>query len=200
MARMAAAAAMGGAVAIRADGPEDIRAIRQSVKLSIVGISKNHYPTSPVYITPTFDEAIEAFQAGADVLALDGTGRPRPRGEDLGRLIERIHAELAVPVMADVSGLEEGLWAASLGADALATTLSGYVEGSLKASEPDLQLVKSLAASVDIPVVAEGRYRSPQEAVAAIELGAYAVVVGAAITRPHLITENFAAAIRKHLV
>jgi N-acylglucosamine-6-phosphate 2-epimerase len=196
---MAAAAAAGGAVAIRADGPEDIRAIRQSMRLPIIGINKNYYPSSPVYITPTFDEAAEAFQAGADVLALDGTERPRPRGEDLGRLIERIHAEFAIPVMADISSVEEGLRAASLGADALASTLSGYVEGSPKISEADLDLVKSLAASVDIPVVAEGRYQSPREAAGAIEVGAYAVVVGSAITRPHLITENFAAALRKLL-
>ena len=87
---------------------------------------------------------------------------PGPRGEDLGRLIERIHAEFAIPVMADVSNLEEGLRAASLGADALASTLSGYVEGCPKTSEPDLQLVKSLAAAVDIPIVAEGRYQSPR--------------------------------------
>jgi len=199
MARMAFAAALGGAVAIRADGPEDIRAIRESVKLPIIGINKNYYPTSPVYITPTFDEAAEVFQSGSDVLAVDGTERPRPRGEELGRLIERIHADLAVPVMADVSNLEEGLRAASLGADALASTLSGYVEGSPKTPGPDLQLVKNLSASVDIPVVAEGRYQSPQEAATAIEMGAYAVVVGAAITRPHLITENFAAALRKLL-
>jgi N-acylglucosamine-6-phosphate 2-epimerase len=199
MARMAVAAALGGAVAIRADGREDIQAIRQSIQLPIIGINKNYYPSSPVYITPTFDEAAEAFQAGADVLALDGTERPRPRGEDLGRLIERIHTECAIPVMADVSSLEEGLRAASLGADALASTLSGYIEGSPKISEPDLQLVKSLAAAVDIPIVAEGRYQSPREAAAAIEAGAYAVVVGSAITRPHLITESFSAAVRKQL-
>jgi len=200
MARMAVAAALGGAVAIRADGQEDIQAIRQSITLPIIGISKNFYPSSPVYITPTFEEAAEAFQAGADVLALDGTDRPRPRGEDLGRLIERIHTEFAIPVMADISSLDEGLRAAKLGADALASTLSGYVEGSPKISEPDLELVRNLAEAVDVPVVAEGRYQSSREAAAAIEMGAYAVVVGSAITRPHLITENFAAALKKHLI
>jgi len=56
-----------------------------------------------------------------------------------------------------------------------------------------LELVKSLAAAVDLPIVGEGRYQSPREAAAAIKVGAYAVVVGAAITRPH------AAAVRKQL-
>ena len=163
MAQMAVAAALGGAVAIRADGREDIRAIRESVRIPIIGINKNYYPSSPVYITPTFDDAAEVFQAGADVLALDGTERPRPRGEDLRRLIERIHTDFAVPVMADVSNLEEGLRAASLGADALASTLSGYIEGSPKTPEPDLQLVKNLSASVDIPVVAEDATRAPEK-------------------------------------
>jgi N-acylglucosamine-6-phosphate 2-epimerase len=173
--------------------------LRSTFPFGVIGINKNYYPSSPVYITPTFADAQEAFQAGADVLAVDGTGRPRPRAEDLDRLIDRIHTELAVPVMADISNLEEGLRAASLGADALASTLSGYLEGSAQSHEPDFELIRNLRASVDLPVVAEGRYSTPQKAAMAIEAGAYAVVVGTAITRPHLITEGFAAAVRKHL-
>jgi N-acylglucosamine-6-phosphate 2-epimerase len=199
MARMAIAAAAGGAVAIRADGPEDIRAIRESVPIPVIGINKNYYPTSPVYITPTLEDAEEVFRAGANVLAVDGTDRRRPRDEDLGRLIERIHTDFGVPVMADISNLEEGVRAADLGADALASTLSGYVEGSPKTAGPDLELVKSLSQRVNIPVLAEGRYRTPEDAVRAIETGAYAVIVGTAITRPHKITETFAAAVSKHL-
>jgi N-acylglucosamine-6-phosphate 2-epimerase len=199
MARMAAAAARGGAVAIRADGPEDIRAIRESVSLPIIGINKNRYSSSTVYITATFEDATDAFAAGANVLAVDGTQRPRPRGEDLGGLIERIHADLGVPVLADVSSVEEGIRAARLGADALATTLSGYVEGSPKSARPDVRLVKRLSAAVDIPVVAEGRYRNPREAASAIASGAYAVVVGTAITRPQVIAESFATAVREQL-
>jgi N-acylglucosamine-6-phosphate 2-epimerase len=98
----------GGAVAFRADGAQDILAIRESVELPIIGSRKSSYASSPVCITPTFDEAADAFQSGANVVAVDGTQRPRPRGEDLAGLIARIHAELAVPVLADVGDVEDG--------------------------------------------------------------------------------------------
>ena len=195
MAQMALAARQGGAVAIRADGGADIRAIRDAAGLPIIGIRKNLYPSSPVYITPTFDEAQEAVEAGADVVALDATARPRPRGAGLGALIQRIHQELDVPVMADVSTLEEGMAALSLGADAVATTLSGYLD-TPAVTGPNLELVSRLLEAVDIPVLAEGRYHTPEEAATALDLGAYGVVVGTAITRPHRIAERFVAAMR----
>jgi putative N-acetylmannosamine-6-phosphate epimerase/nitroreductase len=194
-ARRAAPAAAGGAVAIRADGAQDILAIRESVELPIIGSRKSSYASSPVCITPTFDEAADAFQSGANVVAVDGTQRPRPRGEDLAGLIARIHAELAVPVLADVASLEDGVRAAALGADAIATTLAGYVDDGTPPQTPDLSLVRALAAAVAVPVIAEGRYRTPDEAAQAIDVGAYAVVVGGAITRPHLIARRFADAL-----
>lgn len=199
MARMAVAAARGGAIAIRAEGADDIRAIRESVSLPIIGIGKRVYPSSPVSITPTFQEAREVVSAGAVTVALDGTARPRPGGEALADLIARIHLELDVPVLADVSTHEEGLSAAAAGADAVASTLSGYVEGSPASEEPDVELVRLLAGALALPVVAEGRYRTPAEATRAIEAGAYAVVVGTAITRPHLITGMFVKAIATRL-
>lgn len=195
MAHMAVAAQQGGAIAIRANGRADIRAIRAATSLPIVGISKTAYATSPITITPTFEEAAEVVAAGAAVVALDATSRRRPRGETLDTLIRRIHAELGVPVVADVSTCEEGVHAAQIGADAVATTLAGHVDGSRRTEGPDLQLVKDLVGSVRVPVIAEGRYESPTEARAAFELGAYAIVVGTAITRPQVITQRFVAAI-----
>lgn len=195
VARMAVAAARGGAVAIRADGADDIRAIRESVTLPIIGVCKRRYPSSPVSITPTFHEAREVRSATADVVALDGTARPRPGDEALADLIARIHFELDAPVLADVSSHEEGLRAVEAGADAVATTLSGYVGPGAPPEEPDLDLVGRLARALSCPVVAEGRYHTPDDAARAVEAGAYAVVVGTAITRPHLIARRFAAAI-----
>jgi N-acylglucosamine-6-phosphate 2-epimerase len=198
MAHMALAARQGGAVAIRADGGADIGAIRETAGLPVIGLRKNVYPSSPVYITPTIDEAREAVAAGAGVVALDGTARPRPRQVGLGALIDSIHRELNVPVMADVPTLEAGIHAASLGADAIATTLSGYVDQSA-ATGPDLGLVARLLETVDVPVLAEGRYDTPEQAAAALDLGAYGVVVGTAITRPHRIAERFVAAMEAYL-
>ena len=108
MASMAIAAEVGGAVGVRANGPADIKSIREGVELPIIGIFKVQYPDSPVYITPTFEEARAVVAAGADAVALDATRRSRPGGEQLEALIARIHEELQVPVMADVAGYEEG--------------------------------------------------------------------------------------------
>ncbi len=199
MKQMAVAAVQGGAVSVRADGPEDIRAIRQCVEIPIIGVNKNTYPSSPVYITPTFEDAREIVWAGADVVGLDATERHRPGGGNLAMLIERIHVELDVPVVADIAIVREGVRAVQAGADALASTLSGYVEGSPEIPGPDFKLVGSLVESVSVPIFAEGRYRTPEDVEKAIDIGAYAVVVGTAITRPHVMTEIFASAVKARI-
>lgn len=198
MQKMAESAALGGAIAIRANGFQDIKAICQTVSLPIIGIVKDVYPSSPVTITPTFREACEAARAGASVIALDGTRRVRPGTDDLGALIHRIHVELQLPVLADVACLDDGRYAHDLGADALATTLAGYVDRQSTEAGPDLDLVRTLVMHVRVPVIAEGRYETPSQAAEAMANGAWAVVVGSAITRPTKITERFARALLHH--
>jgi N-acylglucosamine-6-phosphate 2-epimerase len=199
MARMALAAQQGGAVGIRANTPADIRAIRETVTLPIIGIYKREYEGSPVYITPTFAEAKAVVEAGADMVALDATARPRPAGETLDSLIRRIHEELDVPVMADCSTLEEAVSAAQLGADVVSATLAGYTPYSRKTEGPDFELIAQMLDAVAVPVFAEGRFHTPEQVAKALEMGCYAVVVGGAITRPQEITARFTAAIR-HLL
>ena len=195
MAAMARAAAVGGASAIRANGPEDIVAIRAAVDLPILGIYKQQHANSEVYITPTFKSARQVAQAGADLIALDGTPLPRPGGERLAGLIERIHTELGLPVMADLSCWADAEVAAAAGADVLATTLSGYTRhGRPALPGPDLELIAELAAHFALPVIAEGRFFTPDEVTAAFARGAHAVVIGTAITRPQEITRRFVAA------
>jgi N-acylglucosamine-6-phosphate 2-epimerase len=129
--------------------------------------------------------------AGADIVAVDATLRPRPDGVDLASLA----SELSVPVLADVDSLEAGLAAREAGAAAVATTLAGYTGGSASASAgPDLELVAALASELDCPVFAEGRIATPDQARAAFDAGAFAVVVGTAITDPVALTRRFAAA------
>jgi N-acylglucosamine-6-phosphate 2-epimerase len=193
MARMAVAAREGGAVAIRANSPEDIRAIREAVDLPLIGLYKDG--DSGVYITPTLRHARAVAEAGADVIALDATPRARPNGENLADIIAAIHADLGKLVLADVSTREEGIAAAQMGADFVAPTLSGYTEYSAKRDGPDLELIQTLAQTLDVPVIAEGRIRTPAEARAALDAGAAAVVVGSAITRPQWITAQFVASI-----
>jgi len=193
MAQMALAAQQGGAVGIRANSPADIAAIKALVALPLIGLYKDG--TEGVYITPTFTHARMIAEAGADMIALDATPRPRPDGVALAQLIARIHYELGKPVLADVSTLEEALAAAELGADAVAPTLAGYTPYSDPARNP-LDLLREIVGASSIPVIAEGRIHTPEQARAALDAGAYAVVVGSAITRPQVITARFAAALK----
>jgi N-acylglucosamine-6-phosphate 2-epimerase len=192
MALMAQAAEAGGAGAIRANGPDDIAAIRAVTDLPIVGLHKVGDPAG-VFITPTYESAAGVVAAGADLVALDATLRPRPDGQRLEQQIARIHDELGVPVMADVDSLEAGLAARGVGADVVATTLSGYTNGRTPTG-PDIELVRQLAAQLDCPVVAEGRIRTPENVRAACDAGAFAVVVGTAITNPMDLTARLAGA------
>jgi putative N-acetylmannosamine-6-phosphate epimerase len=193
MAAMARAAAQGGAGGIRAAGPLDIAAIRAAVDLPIIGLIKRVDDGFPVYITPDFDSAAAVAKAGADWIAIDGTGRPR-RGAALPELIGRIRRALERPVLADVATLEEGVRAAALGADAVASTLSGYTEDTAGRHDgPDLDLVAALAKAVAVPVLAEGRFTDPGQVAEAFRRGAHAVVVGTAITNPREITRRFVA-------
>ena len=194
MARMAAAAAMGGAAAIRANSPADIRAIKSAVDLPVIGLYKRG--GTGVYITPTFEAAAAIAEAGADVVALDCTDRPRPDGASLRELLARIQAELNLPIFADVSTLSEARAACELGVDMAAPTLSGYTEARPMRPGPDFALLAGMIDALSIPVIAEGRIGTPEQARAALDLGAWAVVVGSAITRPRTITARFAGALK----
>lgn len=196
MARMAECAMIGGAIGIRANTPPDIKAIKGRIPLPVIGIYKIVSKETKVYITPTFQSALEIAEAGADAIALDATNRPRPNGEILEEIINRIHEELDLPVMADCSTLEEGIASVHFGADAVATTLSGYTSHSPQTGEPDWQLLSELIEKVEVPVIAEGRFNTPQDAAKAMKMGAYAVVVGTAITRPQDVTSWFKQAMK----
>lgn len=190
MARMALAAQQGGAAAIRANGPEDIRAIKATVSVPVIGIYKDG--EEGVYITPTLAHARQVAEAGADIIAIDATASPRPDGQNLAALIRGIHEELGKPVMADISTLGEALQAQALGADLVAPTLAGYTPYSSIMETPDWPLLSAMTRELRAPVIAEGRIHTPEDARKALELGALAVVVGGAITRPQIITARFA--------
>ena len=191
MAKMANAAEAGGAVAIRANGGSDIAAIKNVTILPIIGLVKRVYKDSKVYITPTKKEIDELMEVGVDVIAIDMTNRSRPNGESLADLIDFMKKRNQL-VLADISTLEEGLEAVRLGADFISTTLSGYTDYTKRnTSKPDVALVEQLAKAINIPVIAEGRIHTPQQAKEMLQKGAISVVVGSAITRPQLITKSF---------
>jgi N-acylglucosamine-6-phosphate 2-epimerase len=191
LAAMAKAAVLGGACAIRANKPANIRAIRQAVDVPIFGIFKYNYPDSPIYITPTITEARAIVEAGCDVVTIQATDEPRPNGQTLAAYIAALKREFSLPIMADVSTGEEGVTAAELGANIVATTMAGYTPYSRQLPGPDFELIRELAATVSIPIIAEGRISTPNEAREALDMGADAVVVGSMITRPNHITAHF---------
>lgn len=194
MGRMALAAKEGGAVAIRAEGVEDIREIKKVTGLPVIGLIKRSYPDSDIYISPTAEEVRALIDSGCEMIALDATLRVRPGGESLEDLIRMIKAA-GLLVLADISTFEEACEAQALGADCVSTTLSGYTEYTPVLTGPDLALIEKLHGKIKIPVLAEGRINTPEELKAAYRAGAYAAIVGSAITRPQLITAKFTAAL-----
>ncbi|NLU68952.1 putative N-acetylmannosamine-6-phosphate 2-epimerase [Streptomyces sp. HNM0574] len=186
--RLARAAAAGGAAGVRVNGPEVVAAVAGAVGLPVIGLWKDG--DTDVHITPTVRHALAVARAGADVVAADATGRPRPDGSGFAELAAAVHASGAL-VMADVATLEQGVAAEAAGADLVSTTLSGYAPGSPRQDGPDLALVAELARAVRVPVVAEGRVAGPEDAASALAHGAHSVVVGTAITAPTALTGRF---------
>lgn len=194
MRRLARAALQNGAGGIRANGPADIRAIRQDTSLPIIGIQKRLFGNE-VRITPDFASARALAAAGASIIALDCTRRPPLAGESWHEILRRIHDELGLPVMADIATLDEGVEAAAAGADLIGTTLCGYTPDTAHLHGVPWELLDQLVAAVHRPVILEGHVWQPQEAQRGIERGAAAVVVGTAITRPGDLTRRFVHAV-----
>ncbi|CAG9621154.1 N-acetylmannosamine-6-phosphate 2-epimerase [Sutcliffiella rhizosphaerae] len=200
MAKMALAAKIGGAKAIRANGVVDILAIKAATSLPVIGLIKQEYTNSPVYITPTKKELQALMDAKVEVIALDATSQSRPNREALGEMIAYIRDHSNCLIMGDVSNFEEGIAAAWAGVDMISTTLSSYTPYTKNRLIPDLPLIEELAKASKVPVIAEGNIKTPDEAAEALRLGAHAVVVGTAITRPQIVTKYFHDAIRRTAV
>jgi N-acylglucosamine-6-phosphate 2-epimerase len=193
--RMAISALRGGAGGLRANGVESIAAFRRETSRPVIGIVKR-YIGGEVYITPDFASAKAAADAGSDVIALDCTARRLYAAEPWPRMIQRIHDELEKPVLADVASLEDALAAQAANADAVATTLYGYTAETAQYRAVNWELVQQLIEKMRIPLIVEGHISEPAEVRRALDMGAYAVVVGAAITRPESIAARFVKAIQ----
>ena len=192
MARMAKAAELGGAVGIRANSAIDIQEIKKLVPLPVIGIIKIEYPGSPVYITPTMKEVETLVGCGCEIIAMDATNRQRPDGQTLKEFFTVVREKYPTQVfMADCATYQEGLDAAAMGFDLIATTLNGYTEESKNDITPNYDLISALVKNSLKPVIAEGNIRTPQQLKIAKSYGIHAAVVGSAITRPELITRRF---------
>lgn len=199
MARMAVAAAEGGAAGIRSNSVIDIKAIKEAVELPVIGIIKRNYPDSEVFITATKKEIDELANSGCDMIALDGTSRKRPHNEDLAEVVA--YAKERYPqllLMADVALVEEAKYASEIGFDCVSSTLIGYTEESrhLDVAANDFAILKEMIEVITVPLIAEGNINTPEKLARVLELGAHSAVVGSAITRPQLITKTFVDAIQ----
>lgn len=192
MSRMAVAAQEGGAVGIRANSVADIREIKESVKLPLIGIVKTQYPGTDVFITPTRKEVDDLAAAGAEIIAMDATGRKRPGNVSLDDFFKEIRRDYPQQLfMADCSTLEEGIHADRIGFDIIGTTLAGYTPYTEHIKVPNLELIRQLRERTDKPIIAEGGIWSGADLQQTFRCGAFSAVIGAAITRPQLITKYY---------
>lgn len=198
MSKMAYAAMLGGAVGIRANTIVDILAIRKRVDLPIIGIIKQEYDGSDVYITPTMDEVDALVEIGCDIIATDATNRIRPNGKTFEDFFSEVRAKYPNQLfMADTSCFEEGQLAERLGFDLIGTTMAGYTPYTKGRSLPDLELIEKYSKELNVPIVAEGGIWSPEDLKNVYKAGAFSAVCGTAITRPMDITKRFVKALEE---
>ncbi|MBA9028461.1 N-acetylmannosamine-6-phosphate 2-epimerase [Peribacillus huizhouensis] len=197
MGKMAYAAMLGGAKGIRANSVEDIKVIKETVDLPIIGIIKKDYEGSAVFITPTIEEIDQLYQVGVDIIAIDATNRVRPDGKTISEVFPIIRETYKDQLfMADCSTYEEAKEAYELGFDCLGTTLNGYTEYTKGSSLPNFELIERLVKDFPIPIIAEGGIWTPEQLKRIFDLGVHTAVVGTAITRPMEITKRFMNAIK----
>lgn len=191
VAAMAQAAVNAGAVAVRIEGIDNLRATRPLIDIPIIGIVKRDLPDSPVRITPWLSDVDALAAEGADIIAFDGTDRVRPISVEA--LLTQIH-RLGKLAMADCSTFDEGMYCQALGTEFIGSTMSGYTGGEIP-NLPDFQLVTELAAQ-GCRVIAEGRYNTPIMAAKGMQAGAWAVTVGSALTRLEHVCDWFTQALK----
>lgn len=196
MSKMAWAAFLGGAVGIRANTVVDIKAIKERVDLPLIGIIKQVYADSDVYITPTMKEVDALVEVGCEIIAVDATSRPRPNGVTFEEFFTEVRRKYPNQLfMADTSCFEEGALAEGLGCDLIGTTMAGYTPYTKGTSLPDFDLMERYVKELNTPVIAEGGIWYPEQLKKAIDTGVHAAVVGTAITRPMDITKRFVSAL-----
>jgi N-acylglucosamine-6-phosphate 2-epimerase len=183
-----------GAKAVRIDTPSHVKAVKEIMpEIPVIGLWKQQNLGSSVYITPRFQDAVAISEAGAEIIALDCTQRLRPGQNRVPEIIDKIHRQLGKLVMADIDTMENAIFAAESGADIIGTTLYGYTEETQHLSPPGYDLLSSLVEKLTIPIICEGGIATPEMAQKALQLGAYAVVVGAAITGIDILASKFQA-------
>lgn len=198
MAQMARACELGGAAAIRCQGLSDIAAIKGRCDVPVIGLWKEGH--EGVYITPTLRHAVACVNAGADVVALDATDRPRPDGRTFEETVRDLRAQCDTLIMADCMTIEDIRRGVACGCDLVSTTLShnkAAIDTTMN-DGPDIPILRqALEEFPGFPVICEGHVHTPADAKLVMDEGAWAVVVGTGITHPTSLTNWFKAAIEE---
>ncbi|MCD8024318.1 MAG: putative N-acetylmannosamine-6-phosphate 2-epimerase [Candidatus Gastranaerophilales bacterium] len=177
---------------LRLAGDRDIKYVRKKYKeIVIIGITKpNIIPKNYkelVYITPSPEDAKIVAKSGADIVAFDAT----LRNTKIKEIISEIHAQKKL-AMGDIAAFEDAKNAYNSGVDIISTTLSGYTKDTENMPDcPDFELLQKCVKNLNCPCILEGKIWSKNDVIRAFELGAHAVVIGSAVTRPHKIIEKF---------
>lgn len=179
-----------GAIGIRAQGVSNVKAVAEAVSVPIIGLIKRYSESTLIHITPEIEDVLDLEQAGADIVAIDATGRLRANGVSFPAFMEELRRRTDVAILADVDTVEAAIQAEALGCDAIATTLSGYTEAPAP-KLPNIKLISDITQRVKIPVVAEGGFSRPEHVMEAFQAGAWSVCIGTAITNPYLLTKSF---------
>ena len=194
--KLAESSLMAGVKVLRLQGVEAIRHIKGKTGAPVIALIKRHYDGSPVYITPTMREVDELLSTDAEVIGLDATQRPRPHGEKLCDLLQKVHGAGRL-AMADCDTLESAMEAERLGFDVVGTTLAGYTDNRPISLGPDLELLREMVQMVSIPVIAEGRYSEKWQVQTALRIGAKAIVMGAALNDTPVLTKRYLSVVQK---
>lgn len=192
--KMAKAAEWGGAIGIRSNSPDQIKAIKENTKLPIIGLYKIWHDNTDVFITPTLEAAKQVWEAGADIIAMDCTDQLTAESRPAWELLPVVKKEIPNAItFADVSNYKEAKHAVELGADIVGPTLYGYTAETKSIELPDFREFARMCRDFGDQAyfIMEGHIYSPEDAMKCLYLGAHAVVIGSAITRPHLTVKRY---------
>lgn len=195
---MARAAKLAGAKMIRTSSVRDIVGIKEETGLPVIGLIKREYPGYTGRITMTMREVDECMEALSDIVSIDCTDTVRGDGLTAPQFLRKVRDKYPnIIIMADCATLEEAVAAYEAGADLVGSTMNGYTAATAHCKgDPNYELVRQMAEKLPCPVIAEGRVHTPEQARRMLDIGAWAVVVGGAITRPLEIAQRYFAAIR----
>jgi len=187
---LAYAAELGGAKGLRIEGVEHINYLKKYINLPIIGLIKRSIKNKERHICPELIDIDEILKTNCEYIAIDFTFRDNLDKGYYEKITEHIRKKNKCEIIADISNLAEARIAFNLNVDYISSTLRGYTSYTKSVKLPDIKFINQLKSIGINNIIAEGGYSSNLEYNKALESGAKIVVIGTAITRPHLIIKK----------